>query len=142
MNTPPPLMRTNDFRSDYQVPPPPRPIERVDRQPIKVNKYDKIHSGTAHPIERTQRKDSKNENSSSRQMRLPSLGVITSTLRLRSKERGDSLTRFEGFLSQNRDQSPPRNKINLDEKINDMLSMVFCYQKTVRKKILVIGKNF
>ena len=123
MNTPPPLMRTNDFRSDYQVPPPPRPIERVDKQPIKVNKYDKIHRDTAHPMDRTQRKDSKNENSNSRQMRLPSLGVITSTLRLRSKERGDSLTRFEGFLSQNRDntddKSPPRNKIDLEEKSPD-----------------------
>ena len=123
MSTPPPLMRTNDFRSDYQVPPPPRPIERVEKQPININKYDKIQRDSAHPMERTQRKESKNENSNSRQMRLPSLGVITSTLRLRSKERGDSLTRFEGFLSQNRDnkddKSPPRNKINLEEKSPD-----------------------
>ena len=46
-----------------------------------------------------------------RQIRLPSLSVITSTLRLRSKERGDSSTAFDELLShtkENKFKTPPR----------------------------------
>ena len=54
-----------------------------------------------------------------RQIRLPSLSVITSTLRLRSKERGDSFTALDQLISQskeNRPTTPQNSKLNLNEK--------------------------
>ena len=42
LNTPPALVKPNNIRAEYQVPPPPRPIEKINDQPIQVNKYVKM----------------------------------------------------------------------------------------------------
>ena len=41
---PPPLMRSNNLRADYQVPPPPRPIEQFDKHTAELQKYVKMSS--------------------------------------------------------------------------------------------------
>ena len=88
---PPPLLRSNNLRADYQVPPPPRPIEQFETHAATTQKYVKMIPESQNQTVVNDSSKSKRSTTPVRQIRLPSLSVITSTLRLRSKERGDSV---------------------------------------------------
>ena len=118
MDTPPPLVRSSNIRADYQVPPPPRPIERINNEAMQISKYVSKNTESLNDLGEHQSQDSKND-AQARQIRLPSLSVITSTLRLRSKERGDSATAFDEFLDQTKESNfeiTPKKKEKLEEK--------------------------
>ena len=115
-------MRSNNLRADYQVPPPPRPIEQFDKHTAELQKYVKMSSESPNQMISNDTSKTRRSTTPVRQMRLPSLSVITSTLRLRSKERGDSFTALDQLISQakeNKPSTPPHSKLNENESSPD-----------------------
>ena len=115
-------MRSNNLRADYQVPPPPRPIEQFENHATVVQKYVKMNPDSTEQVAVMEASKSKRSATPARTMRLPSLSVITSTLRLRSKERGDSFTALDQLINQtkeNKHTTPQNSKLSLNEKSPD-----------------------